>query len=434
MRRHYLDNIKWITVLLVFIFHVLYMIHANTVKGGPGPYFTRQNWDVYQYAVYPWFMTLLFVVSGISTRTNLERHTYKEFTKSRTIKLLVPSTLGLVTFQFLQGIVYVKISGVLENAEDFMPSWLPLEFKPLVYVIIILVFSIGVLWYIQMLWIFSMVLVLIRLVEKDRFWKICKKTPIWAFPLFAVLLWGGAQIPNVPLLTMCKFGAYGVAFLLGYFVFSHEENTDKVVKLIPGTIPISIALGIAYILLCFDKRVAASETFTSTMAMAYAWFSILAIFGIMKRWLNFTNRFLSFMTRKSWGIYMFHYLGISLAAYLLYNFTQVPPVLIWLIIIVAGYVIAFGLYEAISRIPILRFTVLGITKSKKKKPEAGILVLKEDPSELEFEKEFVEEFEEEPEDVENSDSMISPEGQENTETTESPETIESAETAETKEI
>ena len=94
MRKHYLDNIRWITVVIVVIYHVFYMYAATGISGGPGNItgLEVQYWDMYQYAVYPWFMFLLFIVSGISSRLYLDNHTGKQFAKSRTTKLLVPST------------------------------------------------------------------------------------------------------------------------------------------------------------------------------------------------------------------------------------------------------------------------------------------------------------------------------------------------------
>ena len=34
MRKHYLDNIRWVTVVLVVIYHVLYMYNGEGILGG----------------------------------------------------------------------------------------------------------------------------------------------------------------------------------------------------------------------------------------------------------------------------------------------------------------------------------------------------------------------------------------------------------------
>ena len=89
MRRKYLDNIRWMTVVLVVIYHILYMYNAEGILGTIGKITNLevQYYDVYQYVVYPWFMCILFVVSGICSRMYLEKHTGKEFARSRTRKL-----------------------------------------------------------------------------------------------------------------------------------------------------------------------------------------------------------------------------------------------------------------------------------------------------------------------------------------------------------
>ena len=117
MRRHYLDNIRWITVVIVVIYHVFYMYNAEGVLGGLGKItdLPVQYYDIYQYLVYPWFMPVLFVVSGISARLFLDSHSDKEFMKSRTLKLLVPSTIGLFVFQFIQGYVSISLGGGFEG-------------------------------------------------------------------------------------------------------------------------------------------------------------------------------------------------------------------------------------------------------------------------------------------------------------------------------
>ena len=60
MRRHYLDNIRWITVGLVVLYHVIFMYNGVVTAGGIGPFWEIQYQDAVQYLLYPWFMVLLF--------------------------------------------------------------------------------------------------------------------------------------------------------------------------------------------------------------------------------------------------------------------------------------------------------------------------------------------------------------------------------------
>ena len=74
MRKTYIDNIRWMTVVLVVIYHVLYMFNGVVTSGVIGPFTSVQYQDAVQYVVYPWFMLLLFVISGMSARFYLNRH------------------------------------------------------------------------------------------------------------------------------------------------------------------------------------------------------------------------------------------------------------------------------------------------------------------------------------------------------------------------
>ena len=164
MRKLYIDNIRWITVVLVVLYHVI---------------------------------------------------------KKRTGKLLVPSTLGLLVFWWILGYYNLLISGGLEEM-----AAVP---KPVLF-IIMAVSGIGPLWYIQMLWIFSVLLIWVRRVEKDRLWKLGEKADVPFLVLFAIVIWGAAQILNTPMVVVYRFGIYGAGFFVGYFVLSHDEVMDRLEK------------------------------------------------------------------------------------------------------------------------------------------------------------------------------------------------------------
>lgn len=163
MRKYYLDNIRWITVVLVVIYHVVYMFNGIITDGVVGPFHENQYQDVIQYMLYPWFMILLFLVAGMCARYDLERRSVKEFVRARTRKLLVPSTLGLLAIGWVQGYFNMAISG----AFAYMPDTLP---APAMYFIMALSGT-GVLWFIQMLWLFSILLALARKAEKGKLYK-----------------------------------------------------------------------------------------------------------------------------------------------------------------------------------------------------------------------------------------------------------------------
>ena len=93
MRKYYIDNIRWFTIVLVVIYHVIYMYNGILTEGVTGPITSIRYQDSIQYFLYPWFMVILFIVSGMCAKYYLDNHSEKEFIRARTRKLLVPSTI-----------------------------------------------------------------------------------------------------------------------------------------------------------------------------------------------------------------------------------------------------------------------------------------------------------------------------------------------------
>ena len=245
-RKHYLDNIRWITVVLVVIYHVFYMYNAEGISGVVGRItdLEVQYVDLYQYIVYPWFMLVLFIVSGISSKLYLDSHTDKEFISSRTRRLLIPSTIGLFAFQFIQGYINMSIGDAFSTMPD----------TPVVVKFLIMVLSgTGVLWYIQLLWVFSVLLIPIRKIEKNRLWGLGAKTNIVALILMVIPVHLAAQVLNTPIICVYRFGFYMAGFLLGYFVFSHDEVIEVLKKWLPLMAILSAGLGTAFCIVYFGQ-------------------------------------------------------------------------------------------------------------------------------------------------------------------------------------
>ncbi len=365
MRKYYIDNIRHTTVVLVVIYHVIYMFNGIVTAGVAGPFHEVQYQDAIQYLLYPWFMTLLFIVSGISARYSLAKYGNLEFMRERTRKLLVPSTIGLLVFHWIQGYVNMRLSGAFKTIPDNVP-------KPVLY-LIMCVSGTGVLWFIQMLWIFSMLLVLVRKLEKGKLSAFCEKfsySPL-TLAVLGIAVWGSAQIFNTPVIAVYRFGVYGFTFFLGYYIFSQEKVTDTLSRCCPFFGCAAAVLAVVYTAVCFGQNYAVSPVVNSPLSAAFLWTSCLAVSGLMKRCGNRTSPFADYMNRKSWGLYIFHYLPVSVCGMLLKENSGLPPVCIYLLTGAAGFAGALLLYEILSRIPFLRWCVLGIRKHKTKNKETS---------------------------------------------------------------
>ncbi|MGN0155801.1 MAG: acyltransferase family protein, partial [Lachnospiraceae bacterium] len=231
--------------------------------------------------------------------------------------------------------------------------------KPILFVIMA-ISGIGPLWYIQLLWIFSLLLLIIRKIEKDRLYGLCEKTNLPVLLCMTLVILGAAQILNTPIIVVYRFGIYGTGFFLGYFIFSHDAVMEKLEK---WWIPLSLAalvLGTIFVIVFWGEPYAEHQVLDTLLCNVYAWITTLAILSVMKKWGNFENPFSKFMSRKAWGLYLFHYLPLSACAWYLHSYTTLPPLAMYLVVGAAAFAGALILYEIIRRIPFLKWCVCGI--------------------------------------------------------------------------
>ena len=351
-RKPYLDNIRWITVLLVVIYHVGYLFNGVGVLGGIPDAKNLPAWDGYLYVVYPWFMVLLFLVSGMCARYALEQKTIRQFLRERRDRLLVPGTLGLCLVHWTTGWMNIYLAG----ATDLMP-------KPLLYPIAVLS-GVGPLWFIQLLFVYSLLLALLRKLErKDRIWRLGAWANGIVICLLFLVIWGAAQILNAPVITTYRFGIYFAAYLLGYYVFSHESVQHTVGKM---AVPMGIlwVLGAAvYTVYYYGSNYTSDECLKSLWTNLYLWIAVLAALGCGNRFLDRETRVTRYLSRASFGVYILHY-PVMLAIGCLTQKVLALPVGLCYGLTALGIPLSLGLYELVRRIPGIRYLVLGIRKQK----------------------------------------------------------------------
>jgi glucans biosynthesis protein C len=351
MRKYFLDNIRWATVLLVLIYHVFYLFNHVGVFGAVSKQTEPKIFDVFLYFVYPWIMVLLFLVAGISARYSSQKRSARQFLNSRITKLLVPSTLGLFVYQWISGYLYIKIGGTMDT--------IPLFLRYPIFALS----GTGPLWFIQTLFLFSLLIVLIRKLDPgDKLWNFCKKINIFIIILFVFPIWGASQVLNVPVITVYRFGIYGLTFLAGYFIFSHDKVLDTVEKIhIPAAIA-AIILGVFYVIYYFGQDYTSAQCLKSFFTNVYLWIAVLAILGCAKSWFDKTSRFAEYMTGSSFGFYIIHYPVVLVICYLLsysFNFTVTAN---YIIAIIVELIFTAIVFEIFRKIPVIRYLVLGIKK------------------------------------------------------------------------
>lgn len=353
MRKVWMDNLRAGTVVLVFVYHVFYLFNASGVFGGVGCFAEIQYQDAILYFIYPWFMILLFALAGAAARYSLEKRSPRQFISSRTRKLLVPSTLGLLVFWWILGYFNMWLGG----GTAFIPGEGPGRVA-VIYLISVLSGT-GPLWFAQLLWIYCLLLVLLRKLDRgDRLHALCGKAGPWVLLAAGLLLWGGAQVLNAPLITVYRFGVYFAAFLLGYYLLSHE-GVQKILEQWRWPLLLAaLVMGAAFVYLYWGQNYAEGPVLKRFFTNAYAWVATLAAIGCAQAWLDRETAFSRWLVGKSWGIYVCHYLPLLVAAIWL-NGTGFPAAPVYLLAAMLGGLGTLVLYELLRRIPVVKYLVLG---------------------------------------------------------------------------
>lgn len=358
---------RWVTVLLVLLYHVVYFYNNKGVFGGIGGFGDGPQYqDALMYILYPWFMPLLFLLAGIGSRYALEQHLAREWFAARTRKLLVPSTIGLLVFHWMTGYFNTHVGGA-----DVLAA-VPQPVKYFLWA-----FSgIGPLWFIQDLWLFSLILLLVRKLDsKDRFSAWCGKVfggkygIVWML-LLGVLFWLGEHTmimePRAEsadgLYNLYKPLFYLIPFLMGYFLFANDEVQEQLGKYWLPLMAMAVVSGAILGVTTFGQNNTTPQYLGSVMNSLYGWLMCLAMMGWFKTKFDRTGPFAGYMTRSSYGLYIVHYLVVASLGYMMKVHTQLPPAAMYAILTVAVFTLSPLLYEGLRRIPFVRWCVFGEKK------------------------------------------------------------------------
>lgn len=364
-RKNYLDNIRWITVILVMLYHVIYVYNSQGILknisacGYPAL-------DRLMYTVYPWFMVLLFIVAGISAKYSLDKRSTKEFIKDRAVRLLIPSLVIPLAIGWTAGYITDIENDMFMGAGDKIPGFI----KFIVYVLS----GQGPLWFAQELFIAALVLVLIRKIDKKRkLEKLCGNFKWWGFLILYVSFLVAANILNTPLIEVYRNGFYINGFLLGYYVFSNDNVIEMLRKAKFYLVPAAVITGIGYffyIVFAVEPRITDNVLTTvnfcslrilrNPVTNLFAYIAVLAIFSIAKDVLNFRNKFSIYMNKANFAYYALHYFVLIGIAFGLEKLTAFPTWACYLICTFGMITVTTILYLIISRIAFIRKILLGM--------------------------------------------------------------------------
>ena len=353
MRKYYIDNLRFLCVLLLFPFHTCMIYNSfgeNFYVKGPG----IRLFNDFILFTSPWFMPLLFVIAGISSSYALKKRSETEYLKERFFKLLLPFLSGLLIYIPIQTYYAERFHN--NYTGGYFHQYYLFFTKPTDLSGYTGGFTPGNLWFILYLFLISLLLLPVnRLYRKfspgadGLRIKLIPVLPLFLLPLIMnpILNFSGKSI-----------GENLALFLLGYFVLSNEDLQSELEK---QRYKLSSAAAVLLVLLyVINYSSWSTDLLYGIASFPVKWTCILAILGLGKHSLNFKNSITTYLSKASFPVYIFHQSWLVAAAYYAFRITD-HTLLQVIIILTSSILLTFINYELLRRLPLTRL-LFGIKK------------------------------------------------------------------------
>jgi peptidoglycan/LPS O-acetylase OafA/YrhL len=358
-RRHDLDWLRVLAILTVFVFHCGRFFDTDGwhVKN-PVRHEAVQVWTTF---LCSWLMPLIFVISGASTFYALRARAAARFIKDRAGRLLVPLIVGIFTHISLQVYLERVSSGKFQGSFfAFYPhyfdglygaggnfAWMGLH-----------------LWYLEMLFVFSLLLLPLFLWLKgssgsrltaragallDRPWLIYLPSlgpaAMIAF-LNPATFWGQRGFGGWPL------PAYLFLFIYGFMIVAREPLEVRVERQRRTSLLLAVAVMLtALVLWKMGGPLTYGTPRYAVLHFLYAassWCFILAFLGLARRNLGFTRPFLKYANEAVLPFYILHQTLILSIGYFVVRWA-IPDLVKFAIIAASSFVLVVATYEYVIR-------------------------------------------------------------------------------------
>lgn len=356
-RRHDLDWLRVLGILLVFAFH-------------SSRFYNVEDWNVKNSIWYPsvevwvqftasFMMPLMFVVSGASLFYALGRGGFGKFVKDKVLRLLVPLLVGALTHLSLQSYLWDKTHGLFSgNYFQYLPHYYP--------------FSInwfgGHLWYLWYLFLFSLILYPLLSWFKGNGRGFLSRLGGWlgkggavyilALPILLLYLLP-TDFPFMGMNGGYRYLMY-LFFLLWGFVLVSEERLNESIRCLRWvSLSIGVTLVIGFIIVfnqIADPTVMSPSLFLAGMMRVFGgWICVLAILGLGVQYLAARTPKLEYANEAVLPFYIFHQTVLLVVGCFVMQWA-LPDALEWTVIVMISFAVIMALYEfAVRRVNILRF-------------------------------------------------------------------------------
>ena len=302
-RVHYIDNLRWITISLLVLYHVCM---AYNTWGEKNYIFFKavKPLALIVVLISPWFMPLMFLLAGISASYSLSKRGYASFIGERFKRLGIPLLIGLIintpVLSYIADITHNRYEGnFIQHYVIFFSRFTDLSGYDGG-------FALGHLWFLLVLILISLIgCLVIKLLPQN-------KSAMLVSGIVIALI--GAATFDVKLLGKPLI-TYLCAFLLGYYFFSKKEFVKKLTEfkweLVAVFIISTVANAVLFIFAGGPKILNNICNYSSLIS------GLPALICLGHDHLSFTGKLSESFSKMSYAFYIVHFPVVVLSQYFL---------------------------------------------------------------------------------------------------------------------
>lgn len=371
-RLHYLDWLRVLAILGVFLFHAVHPFDATDwhIKNGDQSLLITLLFVIF---LYPWGMPLFFLLSGAGSWLSMRKRSWRQFARERVVRLFIPFLIGSILFMPLQAYLEWKHKSqtdlftgsfsvfFINRGIGYQPGFSPRIFGWLGYH----------LWFLGFLFAYAVLTLPIKQWLKgdagarfvDVVARICDRRGgllVFLLPLIMI------QVLLRPFFLAehdwADFFITLIFYLAGFILFSDDRfarsiRRDWPIMLVIGVISTLFFFAIGAMGVAMDWAVAVGtpEFFLLWIVFSInSWCWTLAVLNIGLRSMNYTNKWLRYGQEMIMPFFLVHQPVIITIAFFVVQW-ELNLWLKLLIVVLSSFTISMSVYELlVKRIAPLR--------------------------------------------------------------------------------
>lgn len=362
-RLYYVDWLRVLVILSLIPFHsaLTFLKLGNVYIKSPVIGIDAIPFVIVTTPLEDFFMTLLFFLSGIATYYSFQSRQSNQFIKERIHKLLLPFIFGTLLLCPVQAYLKSLFEGFHGSYIQFIPQFF--SFKIVYYL------GYAHLWFLLYLFVFS--LICLPLLNKwrkneaqiDKIGSFITKGNHMLIPIAFIILLEFSLRPffhgsQTLIMDWANDAVYLSMFIFGYIFAANRQIQIKLKEYFKS----SIVFGIFSLALLFFINYKWQIDGSSATYLTILWASVKGIYEcsaivflicISSKYLNTESRQIKYLSKASFPIYIFHFLPLTFFTLFIIN-RSINIYIKYLLIISLSYISVFIIYEAISKLRILK--------------------------------------------------------------------------------